>query len=321
MEKRPDTLSYHRLLDREQFYKQKALTLEKQLVMLQEDNSTLQQALKDVDRKTSEEKAAQKEAASATEKYDQLLASHKKLELRYQKITEEYAAIEMKIQESDSSLTEEKKDSYERLLKEMERLIHEQEEKLLVYQKRLAFYERQLKGVGTKGGNQPIHLDQSIKRKQQNFHAILYSDYTTIWQEKRLLVRGDCHIENIGEQALSTPLLCFRFYPGDVAAMKGKIYDTDHLPIVEAEDTKIQWMYMDNDWSKEAKERGELWLHPIQNISLEPGGTLSLKDFQIPIDRSTCPQLMIELYAYFSKEEYKIKGLHHLSMNGLNEKK
>lgn len=321
MEKRPDTLSYHRLLDREQFYKSKALTLEKQLVMVQEENQSLQQSMKEYDKKAKEEKDSKKIASESQEKYEQLLSSHRKLELRYQKVLEEIAELETQTQKHDPRMTDEKKEHFEELLKEMQQLIHEQEERLLVYEKRLAFYERQLKGVGIKGGTQPIHLEQPIKNQTKTSQAILYADYATIWQEKRILIRGDCHIENIGKQALSTPLLCFRFYPGDVAEMKGKIYGTDHLPMVETEDSQIQWMYMDNDWSAEAKERGELWLHPIQNVLLESGGTLTLKDFQIPVDRSTCPQLMIELYAYFPKEEYKIQGLHHLSLNGLSDKK
>ena len=234
MEKRPDALSYHRLLDREQFYKQKSLSLEKQLVMMQEENESLLQNMKEYDKKSNGEKNLQKDAAEAQEKYDQLLSSHRKLELRYQNVMDAYGDLESQVQKADAPISADKKESYEQLLKEMEQLIHEQEERLLVYEKRLAFYERQLKGIGNKGGSQPIHLDQPIKNQSKSFQAILYADYATIWQEKRMLIRGDCHIENIGKQALSTPLLCFRFTPGDVAGMKGKIYGTDHLPMTES---------------------------------------------------------------------------------------
>lgn len=280
MEKRPDTLSYHRLLDRAQFYKQKALAQEQQLVMLQEEIDML------------------KQAAMEQPKPQVIIEENK-------------SALEEKM------ALEEKTDSYERLLKDMESLIHEQETRLGVYEKRLAFYERQLKGVGIKGGHQPIKLSPPIKSQKKGYQAIIFADYTTIWQEKRLSIRGDCHVENTGTTPLSTPLICFRFNPGDLADMKGKIYDTNHTPLIENEDAAIQWMYMDNAWSEEARSRGELWLHPIQNISLEPGGTLSLRDFQIPVDRTVTPQLVIELYAYFSKEDYRIKGLNHLAVNGL----
>lgn len=120
---------------------------------------------------------------------------------------------------------------------------------------------------------------------------------------------------NNGLEQLDNPLICFRFQPIDYTNLKGKISSIEQSNIPEDKQESLQWVYIESEWALEARERGEVWVAPMHDLSIPPNRTVSLTDFQIPIKKQFEDSIIIEAFVYFKDQEYRSRAMNQIALN------
>ncbi|MFC7394103.1 hypothetical protein [Scopulibacillus cellulosilyticus] len=325
MDEQKEALSYAQLVNRKQYYQEKSLKLEKDFIFANERISSLENQLKEV---ISKRKKREENAKQTAEQLKELKVSYKNLQEKYQSEVKEYehklAALEeeaeqlRKNQRDDRSIDyetyQQRVRSYEQLLSEVQEEINEKDKELTVYKRRLNILEKRLKA----GGELQVSIKPDLNKKETlekpQIKVMPYIDYALIVDKSRCLIRGDLIIENVGEQTLGTPMICFRFYPGDAAIIKGRIMnaaDTDY----NKDDQQLQWVFLESDWAEEAKERGEIWIHPLSSVKINTNELVTLSDFQIPIETKYYDHVSVEVFVYFQDSDYKVKSVNQILIN------
>lgn len=326
MDEPKEALSYARLVNRQKYYMEKALKLEKDFIFGKERLAHLEQQLANTTLVDKEQKTlykkSQEELKALNEAYDQLKQKYDQEKKENQGQSEE---METKIKtlsknqrtdhDVDNDTYQQRIKGFERLLSEVQQEINDRETEIAVYKRRLSSLEKRLKTSGEPQLQSKPDLGKVNKIQKPSLKAISYSDYALILDEKRYLIRGDFIIENVGEEPLNSPMLCFRFNPGDTAELKGRIYNINDALSNQAEQQQVKWVFLDNDWAEEAKERGEIWVHPLSKVMIDPGESLTMNDFQIPIESKYVNHLSIEMFVYFQDIDYRIKSANQIIIN------
>lgn len=322
MDEQKRGLSVARLMDREKYYKDKALQLEKSFIFANEKISTLEEEL---DAVTLEKKSRDKD-------YHETLAQLKETQGQYEELQRKYTSNQEMIKDLQEEMADLKKHvkkdqaqgpgdydqklkSYERLLADVELEINERDKELTLYKKRISVLEKRLKlGASMPLAKKP-DLEEIPASPKADYQAFPYLDFAVVFREKSCLIRGDLIIENIGTKVLGTPNICFRYTPGDAAQIKGRIKTWESVESESVNSDKWQWVFLDNDWAKEARERGELWIYPTTPITIQPGERLAFNDWQIPIERKYYDQLTVEVFVFFEESNYRVKGANQIVIN------
>jgi hypothetical protein len=290
-----DKLSYERLISRVEYYKEKALDLEKKLVFAEETIERLEnennsdQAVLLIDEKEKELVQLRAQAEELTKKLK-----------RYQ----------------DHEM-EKRINGYEELLKGIQIELNDKDQQIDLYQQRIKSMEKRL---NINRSTEPVFQDteveeRSVPRNQEEKNCMSYFDYSVIFtKQKTGFVRGSFHLENTGTLSLDNPYICFRFQPAEAAALKGKIISLIASPSQDEMAQSI-WMYMDNEWAAQAKDRGEIWICPLRETKLKSGEKLSLDDFQIPIKSRIDENITVEAFVYFHKQNFRAKAVNHIAIN------
>lgn len=351
MSKQKEKLSYARLVTRADYYKNKALEMEQQVVFARENARELErkvelakEKVKDLDnqldtmKKKHENLDGEKEMKlnQLRELNESLEKEQRKLEESYEKlknevenlkkeglsekkkVEDEAEALKNKLAEKDRDIKElqrnrndeEKRRDFEKLLSEVQGDLNEKEALIDSYQQRIRSLEQRI------NREQSIPVNKVFAKKEETRQverkAIAYFDYTIVLNEnKQAVIRGNFHIQNVGSLSLGTPYVCFRFYPVDASALKGKILSLEKTSLNERT-SKPQWVFMDGGWGDSAKERGEIWVRPYEEQSIHPDESLLLSDFQIPVKKHYDENVMIEGFVYFQKDEYKQKAANQI---------
>ncbi|ANX12090.1 hypothetical protein ABE41_008730 [Fictibacillus arsenicus] len=287
-----DKLSYDRLISRVEYYKEKALDLEKKLVFAEETIEKLEMnnSLQVIEKQEEEIIQLRKQVEELTKKLNRL-----------------------DVQEMEKRLQ-----SYEDLLKTIQDELNDKDQQIDQYQQRIKSMEKRLNINRTsepviEGSESSSNTKES--RILEGTSCISYFDYSVILtKDKTGFVRGSFYIENTGTDALDNPYICFRFQPAESAALKGKIVSLISGP-TQDELTQFTWMFMDNEWAEQAKDRGEIWVCPLRETKLSSGERLSLNDFQIPIKSKIDNNIMVEAFVYFHKQNYNAKAVNHIAIN------
>lgn len=300
-------LSYTRLMSRKNFYRDKSLDLEQKVLFADEQMTALEEKLKQIEGLYEEK----------SKEYDELEASFADLESRYEQLKTAYGQSDedpepvAQSEESDAEpghtqQYEERIAQFEKLLSEVQEELNEKDRQLEAYKSRVKSLEKRSSAQRTQV--QPFQNTAETVRVGQK--VLAYFDYSLVlYEQNEAIIRGNFHIENVGEQPLRNPYLCFRFYPLDASTLKGKI-----ISIEQAEQkgdqpsSRPQWVYMDDQWAEEAKERGEIWVRPFEDVGLNPNETVTLPDFQIPVKKHVDENVMIEGFVFFQNEQYKAKA-------------
>ncbi|MGV3467353.1 MAG: hypothetical protein ACO1OT_18940 [Heyndrickxia sp.] len=317
-------LSVARLMDREKYYKDKALKLEKDFIFANEKITILEEKL---DELSVTHQKREKDYLDTLAQYNQLKSLYDDLKDQYDKearanqqlvnnLQEELKILEKRVR-TDEDINHinnnEKVKSYERLLAEVQTEINEKDRELAHYKRRISILEKRLKlGAGSPLEEKP-DLDE-LSMKKADHQAIAFFDYAIVYREDRCIIRGNLVIENTGLKTLDTPYICFRFSPGDAAEIKGRIKTWENVDSDPTPD-HWEWVFLDNDWAREAKDRGEIWVYPTASIAVQPGERVILNDWQIPIQRKYFEHLTIEVFVYFEKNNYRIKGANQIVLN------
>ncbi|MDR7072057.1 hypothetical protein [Fictibacillus barbaricus] len=292
-----DKLSYERLISRVEYYKEKALDLEKKLVFAEE---TIERLESEVNSSDSLQIIEEKERELVA-----LRAEMKNLTNKVQKLEEH--ELEKRIK------------SYEELLSSIQEELNDKDQQIDLYQQRMKSMEKRININRT---SEPVFEvanlgnADSAPRKKEEYNCMSYFDYSVIFTKERTgFVRGTFYIENTGAKPLDNPYICFRFQPAETLALKGKIISLIASPTQE-EMSQSLWIYMDdNEWAEKAKERGEIWICPLRETKLKSGERISLDDFQIPIKSKIDENITVEAFVYCHKQNFRAKAVNHIAIN------
>lgn len=329
MQEQKERISYGRLVTRASFYRDKALNLEKKVVFAEEQVQSLQDQVRELNEDHTSSQERQKHFEQLKKDFEQLKERHQQLQ-DGQESREEEDSLSQQLDEKNQQIEtlnqtiselqngevtqggadeSERIKQFETLLAEVQTDLNEKEQQLETYQARIRSLEKRLASQNytptRQVATQPERGSKAGKR------ALAFFDYSIILgEQKETIIRGNFHLENVGREALSTPFVCFRFYPIDASSLKGKIISIDQAE--RNDDSTLQWVYMDDEWGENAKERGEVWVRPYQNGNLNPGEKLTLEDFQIPIKKHFEEKIIVEGFVYFQQSEYKEKAANQI---------
>jgi hypothetical protein len=291
-----DKLSYERLISRVEYYKEKALELEKKLVFAEE---TMEQL----------------------ENEKNINDSHRLIEEKEREIDHLRKQVEdlsKKLNRLEEHELEKRMKGYEELLSSIQQELNDKDQQIDLYQQRIKSMEKR---ININRSAEPVfeeteqESEKTVPRNKNELNCMSYFDYSVIFTKDRNgFVRGSFYLENTGTETLENPYVCFRFQPAESSAIKGKIISLITSP-TQDEMLKSIWMYMDNDWAEKAKERGEIWICPLRETKFKSGDRLSLDDFQIPIKSKIDENITVEAFVYFHKQKYRAKAVNHIAIN------
>lgn len=291
-----DKLSYERLVSRVDYYKDKALDLEKKLVFAEETIERLENETNN----------------------DRSLKIIEENEKELQGLRKQVEELTRKLKRLEEHEMEKRMQSYEELLKSIQDEMNDKDQQIDLYQQRIKSMEKRININRT---SEPVfeELDsdnsKSEPQKKEGLNSACYFDYSVIFtKDKKGFIRGSFFIENTGTETLENPYICFRFQPAEACSLKGKIISLIASPSQE-EMTQSIWMYMDNEWAEKAKERGEMWICPLRETTFKSGDKLSLDDFQIPFKSGIDENITVEAFVYFHKQNYRTKAVNHIAIN------
>jgi len=325
LEDRIEGLSVARIIDREKYYKNKALELEKEFIFTKEHVSHLEHQIAVFTEKQEQQDTCEETLNQLKKKYENLerryehdSQTHQKLEQELQELRNERDRLDKQRERSyEYELSEavQKIQGYEKLLADVQKDLNEKEEEISIYKRRLSMMDKRLKVQGETRLNEEPELDSESITVNDVQRVLAFIDYALVVHEKRCMIRGELIIENIGQTDLGSPFICFRFTPGDAATIKGKIMSWENPKSEAIEQDKWQWAFLDTEWAEEAQERGEIWIHPTQPLKLAAEGHIIISDLQIPIETKYYEQIGIEIFVYFPEENYRSKAVNQILIN------
>ena len=218
-------------------------------------------------------------------------------------------------EDNDRGTYEQKVTGYEQLLSEVQLDINEKDKELSHYKRRIASLEKRLKLGATSPLQEKPILEESSAYQKPEVHALSFLDFATVFNDKRCMVRGDLIITNVGTKPLETPYICFRYNPGDAAQIKGRIKTWETVEPQSVNADQWEWVFLDNKWAKEARDRGEIWIYPTKQATIQPGEHVVLNDWQIPIERKYYDQLSVEAFVFFEEGRFRVKGRNQIIIN------
>ncbi|PWA12708.1 hypothetical protein DCC39_04540 [Pueribacillus theae] len=304
-------LSHPRLVLRTMYYQDMTLKLEKEVAFKDYEISKLKKQLK----KLQAENNGRSDERNHKEKMEQYNQQLQKLEEENKQLKEKLESMK-DIQTSNPEL-EKKIEGFEELLSEIQIELTQKEKEVDYYKSRVKNLEKRAPHLPVpQSDHNKLTLDTSSEKGYKDDLAIItYFDYSIVWQsENRLIIRGDFHIKNIGNQTLKNPVLCFRFSPPEFSNMKGKIISVDQAAANKqiSQHNATNWMFLESEWAEDAKERGEIWIVPINDFMLNEGETVSLNEFQIPVQTEFKDTLIVEGFVYFSDIPLKVKSSNNI---------
>ncbi|UOE57355.1 hypothetical protein LIT38_10370 [Bacillus sp. CMF12] len=160
----------------------------------------------------------------------------------------------------------------------------------------------------------PLNNDNTSKQHEvkKEYRCIGYFDYALhLYRNKASSIKGTFFIKNTGLKPLENPHICIRFFPVGTANIKAY-----NLSNKKAGKNKVepQWKFMDSNWSSSAKERGEIWICPINKMNIIPGNYVSINNFEILLQRETYHNIKIEAFVYFNEKEFKIRASNRIAV-------
>lgn len=301
-------LSHSRLVLRTKYYREQTMHLEKQIQVASEKIAQLK-------KKISLLQAENQNLHIQNEELSVRMDSHQleKLEQENVLLLKELQKLSSESQKDGSNIDDKIKE-YEQLLSDIQVEITEKEQELTYYKSKVQAMEKGKRVYSTAMHDDPQVSHKSITESPHE-PVIAYFDYALIKKsDENWIIFGDFHIKNISNESLHHPNVCFRFSLPEVANVKGKILTTEQVELNQQiqENTDGDWMFLQSNWTEEAKERGEIWIAPIHPMRLHRGETFSLSRFQIPLTLQYSDSLIIEGFVYFSDSNTKTKSQNNI---------
>jgi hypothetical protein len=122
--------------------------------------------------------------------------------------------------------------------------------------------------------------------------ADVYFDYQVVVPDSDTdpyLIFGSMVMKNTGRSDLIDPIICLQVNPTEGAQLKGQIVPPKMADTLAVQgfngDSATGWRYLEDDWMKKVKERGEYWICPIQPLRIAPGEMESFSNFQLSVPK------------------------------------
>ncbi|MEB1806306.1 MAG: hypothetical protein LPK26_03190 [Bacillaceae bacterium] len=208
---------------------------------------------------------------------------------------------------------------FEMLLKEVQDEINKKEQEIEGYKSKIASLQKQPSFLAN--DDLPNHyngLEDKNSAGNSNQMAVAYFNYAVIFNQdqRSCVVRSDFYMKNVGTVELHDPYICFRFFPYVAAEIKGKIMSMDRLETGKIQNSeKHQWMFIENEWAKKAKERGEIWVKSLNKMTISPGEEVSIDQFQFLLDRNMSDNINVQAFIYCKQQDYKCKSSNQITLN------
>ncbi|MCA0987865.1 hypothetical protein [Guptibacillus algicola] len=331
--KQDEKLSYSRLITRTKYFQEKSLELEKELIFVRDHLQMVETKMEELQYENNAKgksieasqvrmEELEKELTEAQQKIKTLDDERSRLTVELEKAKKE---IEMKQKTSNDlkvkfealekryqgAVSEGRIKNYEQLLTTMQNDINEKELQIQLFKAKVKDYEKRMKyrSKSNEGSvSQPTESTEKLK-------SLAYFNYSIIVQDKKsFIIRGDLQITNSGSTMLKNPVVCFRFRPAETAIIKGQILTVEQAETRGAT-SGTQWTFMDSDWMSKARDRGEIWVSPLGDVSIKPGDNMGIENFQIPFKSTIHEPFIVEGFVYFYEQDYKIKTSNQIAIS------
>ncbi|WP_349410305.1 hypothetical protein [Pseudalkalibacillus sp. SCS-8] len=286
-------MSYDRLVSRTKYYQEKSLELEKKLLFAEEKMEQLEIQLK--------------EAIENDDLKNELEKKEEELESYHQEVHR----LKMLLSQSNQAAMEKKIKGFEELLETVEKEINDKEKQIDSYRSKIKSLEKRVKVQSH--APEDVHLTEVEK---EHLQLTAYFNHSLICRnDASYVIHGSFHMTNNGMEKLSKPMICFRFQPIDYTNLKGKISSMEQSNVKDDKQDGLQWIYIENEWAQQAKERGEIWITPLHDLTIAPNQTISLTDFQIPIKKQFEDNIVIEAFVYFQDQDFRVRAMNQIALN------
>ncbi|WP_088103455.1 hypothetical protein [Halalkalibacter urbisdiaboli] len=191
-------------------------------------------------------------------------------------------------------------------------------------EKELEYYKRLYAHL-----KESVNTNEKDSRKQIVEEAIAaqaHFTYSTILpqleeDEKNVDVIGNLVLKNIGNKALTTPIICLRVTPSESGNLSGKIKlypskrENEGEQIVE-EIASEDWQYVHDNWRERVKEDGEHWLRPLHQTQIDPGDQISFSNFNLTLSPSEAGNsIVVNGFVYFQELQEGVPALNQIIIN------
>lgn len=291
-------LNHSRLIVRTKYYREQTLHLEKKLQLAENEIQHLLERIEKLEREKTIITEENRELKTAIDKnkLEKLQRENYLLLKKLEELTNESGNHQEKVNQ--------KIKDYEMLLSEIQKEMNEKEKELDYYKSKVKSLEKQSRlflSTNQSNSRKPLPTAKS---------TLCYFDYSIVKKsEQEFIFIGDFHIHNFGSEPIVNPKICFRFSPQELATLKGKIFTFEQSTFNQQLST--QWMFVDSDWSQQAKEKGEIWIVSTEPIRLKQGESTIVHRFQIPVTFHRSETLIIEGFVY-SDSDQKMKSSNNI---------
>ncbi|PTX60329.1 hypothetical protein C8P63_10994 [Melghirimyces profundicolus] len=166
---------------------------------------------------------------------------------------------------------------------------------------------------------EPARVDTHPAKKE--LLAEVFFDYTLISTgeaERPFVVLGNLYIKNTGTETLHNPMICLHPTPRDSVRLGGQILPPNLVETlgVQGSEGPKGWRYLEEDWFRKARERGEYWICPIHALGIAPGTSETFERFQLSVSKQEQGQTVsIEGVVYFQQQDLKLPSNNRISIS------
>ncbi|MCU9614563.1 hypothetical protein OEV98_13545 [Caldibacillus lycopersici] len=166
-------------------------------------------------------------------------------------------------------------------------------------------------------------MDTQVQRNQPAQKNILaraesFFDYHLfLMKNKTPKIFGGLSLKNTGNVLLRNPIICFRISPPGSVSFNGQILPPNAIQTqgIQTSDGPKGWRYMYDHWQEDAQEKGEIWICPINELTIAPDENISLSNIQMKVnDMEHVNSIKIEAYTFFSEHKLEIVSNNKISL-------
>ncbi|MCH1626252.1 hypothetical protein [Fredinandcohnia quinoae] len=172
---------------------------------------------------------------------------------------------------------------------------------------------------------QPIQNVESIKivkaepvlRMQSLFNYSFINTQIEDDEESFISILGDFIIENLGTVPLHSPIICIRIVPINAGHLSGKIAINQSISGSQFEDSlQEEWQFVHENWKEKVKGKGEYWIKPVKQVTLNPSERIIFSNFELNLKRIVEQgSIIAEGFAYCSEIPNGIPALNKIILN------
>ncbi|WP_209125413.1 hypothetical protein [Alkalihalobacillus sp. BA299] len=157
--------------------------------------------------------------------------------------------------------------------------------------------------------------EQKILKGQAFFnYSVILPDLDD--EEKEVLIMGNFIIENTGEEALNTPVICIQIKPAESGKLGGKIDAAPRNEMIVDATNSEEWQYLNQERKEKAKETGEYWLRPKECDKLQPAEKLFFSNFDLKLTKpKEKNSVIVDGYIYFKELQQGTPALNKIIIN------